>query len=186
MGKGKQYELDIVRDLHEATTEEVWVTRPDFSGNSKYAFADVAIVWPEFRYKEAKGVFLELKKRSPGDGKRASGTMSGSSDGQNGKEELEELVEKTPPWGESTVGVKFPNRELIMYDAEYLLSVLRNDEWSAIGDPQLTPSGNISVKKPTLEEWDSAQSGVADVVKILNFCKVASGYISENAEEVIQ
>lgn len=166
--KGKQYELDCVNGLTEATSNEVWVTRPDFSGNSKYAFADVAVVWRDMDG-FINGAFIELKKRSPGNGKRASDTFSGSSQGQTGLEELKELRDKTPPWGEPWAGVKFPNRQLIMRRADHLYTKLVWGEGYGRLGPRVTPSDNVSVRKPDVDEaWPSAQSGESDETVILD------------------
>jgi hypothetical protein len=176
-GKGKQYELDTVRDLAEATTDDVWATRPDFSGNSKHAFADVALVWPDYADYATRGAFLELKKRTVETGKRTN-VMSGSKQEQSGMDELSELVEKCPPWGRPIVGVKFPNRALITFFAERLLENLKNETvWDgAVGQPKSTRGNNISMRKPTLDEWDSATGGMDDVPMILKTSGVDDRY----------
>jgi len=180
-GKGKRYEIETVNACTAQTTDDVWVTRPDFSGNSKYAFADMVLVWQGFSNAVCHGAFIELKKRSPGNGNRASDTLAGSKDGQSGLEELEELIEKTPPWGVPYVGVKFPNRELIVYSAMSLRSRLQEGVTDDIvGEPQLTPSNNISIRKPTLDDWRSATSGDSDVNVILQRCNVAKEYWEVN------
>lgn len=182
MGKGKQYELDTVRDVHEGTTGSVWATRPDFSGNSKYAFADIALVWPGYDGNVA-GAFYELKKRSPGNGKRASDAMCGSKEIQSGIEELHELVDMTPSWGKPYVGIKFPNRQLIIYDGDVLESTLGeaydttdNGPIDTIGEPKLTGGNNISVRKPNTDNWPSAQAGASDVERILDASGVPNKY----------
>jgi len=161
-GKGKTYELDKVKECHEATSQEVWATRPDFSGNSKYAFADVALVYP--RDGAIAGDFFELKKRSVDTGKRTN-VMSGSSKGQSGMQELAELVNMTPAWGTPKVGVKFPNRQLMVFNAADLLERLqeRGTLTEEVGAPKKTRGDNISMYKPTLDEWESATAGSPDV-----------------------
>ena len=161
-GKGKTYELNKVKECHEATTQHVWATRPDFSGSSKYAFADVALVYP--RNGAIAGDFFELKKRSVETGKRTN-VMSGSSKGQSGMAELEELVEMTAEWGTPKVGVKFPNRQLMVFNAADLFQRLqeRGTLTEEVGAPKKTRGDNISMYKPTLDEWESATAGADDV-----------------------
>lgn len=172
MGKGKRYELRLVKDLDAATDDDVWVVRPDYSGNSVTAVSDVAMVWPADR--GTHGAFLEVKKRSPGTGLRASGAVAGSSQGQSGIEEVEELIEQAPPWVEPYVVIKFPNREPLVYGAEALREFVveknPSEPWEpySAGVPKLTPSENISVKKPTTDEWPSTQAGRSDVETILD------------------
>lgn len=165
MGKGKAYELTLVNDITEHTSPWVWTTRPDFSGNSKHAFADLAMIWTVSG--PIDGAFVEVKKRSPGDGKRASDTVSGSADDQTGLEELKELCNGTPPWGEPYLGVKFPNRELIVYRADHLYTELTEsagDDY--VGTPRVTPSDNVSIRKPSLDEWNSSRGGFDDWYKL--------------------
>jgi hypothetical protein len=166
MGKGKTYELNLVNEITENTSPWVWTTRPDFSGNSKHAFADLAMIWTVSG--PIDGAFVEVKKRSPGDGKRASGALVGSADGQTGLEELKELCNGTPPWGEPYLAVKFPNRELIVYRADYLYSDLAESDGGDdyVGTPQLTPSNNVSIRKPSLDEWNSSRGGLDDWHKL--------------------
>jgi len=163
-GKGKTYELDKVKECHEATSQEVWATRPDFSGSSKYAFADVALVYPLTPDNAIAGDFFELKKRSVDTGKRTN-VMSGSSKGQSGMQELAELVNMTPAWGTPKVGVKFPNRQLMVFNAADLLERLqeRGTLTEEVGAPKKTRGDNISMYKPTLDEWESATAGSPDV-----------------------
>lgn len=176
MGVGKDYEMHLVNGLSEATSDDVWVTRPDFSGNSKHAFADVAMIFPsvtdEIRDGEVKGVFIEAKKRKADGGKRST-VMAGSAKGQNGLEELQDLLTSTPRWGTSWIAVKFTRRELILVTAEWLQWALMQDDIPAeeagpeTGQPHLTDGGNVSMRKPTLDEHPSATAGTDDVEKIL-------------------
>lgn len=175
MGVGKDYEMHLVNGLSEATGDDVWVTRPDFSGNSKHAFADVAMIFPSFedeiRSGEIKGVFIEAKKRQADGGKRAT-VMAGSAKGQNGLEELQDLLTSTPRWGEAWIAIKFTRRELILVTAEWLqwalLEEMGEEAGPETGQPRLTDGGNVSMRKPTLDEHPSATAGTDDVEKILD------------------
>jgi len=130
MGKGKRFELDIKNSVNEDTHEWVKAHRPDFSGNSVGEVADVMVVWEAQRYGDAPRhvAYVELKKRSGVEEGNRKVVMSGSSDGQSGVDELEELINESPSWTDTYVGVKFPNRELIVIDAEVLLHWLRREE----------------------------------------------------------
>lgn len=182
MGKGKRFELDTKNAINENTQPWVKAHRPDFSGNSTGEVADIMVVWQANRYDyqrpsghpERKVAYGELKKRSGTEGKRST-VMSGSSKDQNGLEELQELNRESPPWTKKVVGVKFPNRELIVLDADALEHWLRrdeegwgedwfegtHDEWRAAvnTEARLTPSNNISMVMPELEWWPSQTAG---------------------------
>jgi broad specificity polyphosphatase/5'/3'-nucleotidase SurE len=106
--------------------------------------------------------------------------MSGSStndDGtkQSGLEELAELIRESPPWSKQYVVVKFQNTKPITIGARNLLHYLRRDE-EGYGDydgdveyfgARLTPSNNISMRKPLLSEWESAAASDGDHIEIL-------------------
>ena len=192
MGKGKRFELDIKNSVNEDTHEWVKAHRPDFSGNSVGEVADVMVVWEAQRYGDAPRhvAYVELKKRSGVEEGNRKVVMSGSSDGQSGVDELEELISESPSWTDTYVGVKFPNRELIVIDAEVLLHWLRREEegWGQdvlahdsefnhfdddyqlceqVG-ARLTRGHNISMVKPELDWWPSSQSGEDDHIKLLH------------------
>jgi len=171
MGKGKRYELNLKNNINENTEEWVKAHRPDFSGNSTGEVADVMVVWPQHV------AYIEAKKRSGVDEGNRKVVISGSSDGQSGLEELQELRSESPSWTDQYVVVKFPNREAIVLDAKQLEHWLRRDEEGYGGSvddvpeawlhgARLTPSNNISMVKPTLEGWPSATAGMDDWKKV--------------------
>ena len=184
MGKGKTYELDQKNAVMGMTADEVVALRPDFSGNSRYSVADVIVLWPG-EDDTIRGAFIEMKKRTAESGKRKI-VMAGSSDGQNGVGELEELVENTPPWGDAYVVVKFDHRETIVLDAELLLEQLREDTSddyytdATDHDVRQTRGGNISMRKPTLDDWQSSTSGEDDHIKLLKEIGVPRHYWSDS------
>jgi hypothetical protein len=190
MGKGKRFELDTKNSINDATHEWVKAHRPDFSGNSVGEVADVMVVWEAQRYGDAPRhvAYVELKKRSGVEEGNRKVVMEGSSDGQSGVDELEELINESPSWSDTYVGVKFPNRELIVIDAEVLLHWLRREEegWGQdflaadhtvfeddyqlceqVG-ARLTRGHNISMVKPELDWWPSSQGGKDDHIKLLH------------------
>lgn len=171
MGKGHDYELEIVNAINEGTDDSVLAMRPDYSGNSVSAVADVAAVWPQphaHTDDEIQGVLAELKKRSVEKPERRTNVMSGSKKDQTGREELQELIDGTPPWAEARVGVKFQNRRIIVMDAEALATALDDgEEQTFVGHPRLTPGDNISMYKPTLDVWQSSSASQPDWVTLL-------------------
>jgi hypothetical protein len=188
MGKGKQFELDIKRDMNDATHEWVKAHRPDFSGNSVGEVADVMVVWQAERYSDQRPcghperhvAYVELKKRGNVDEGNRKVVMSGSSKEQNGMDELEELIEESPSWSDTYVGVKFPNRELIVIDAKALLHHLRRGDEGygpnhydyrdvdTFHGARLTRGQNISMVKPELDWWQSSTAGDDDHTKLLH------------------
>lgn len=171
--KGKRFELGIKNDANAATREWVKAHRPDFSGNSVGEVADVMVVWEAQRYGDAPRhvAYVELKKRSGVEEGNRKVVMSGSSDGQSGVDELEELINESPSWTDTYVGVKFPNRELIVIEANELLDYLKygdEDKPEEFHGARLTRGHNISMVKPELDWWPSSQSGEDDHIKLLH------------------
>lgn len=176
-GKGKRYELDQKNTIMENTSPSVVALRPDFSGNSKYGVADVVIVWPDYSDGRARAAFVEMKKREGEAGKRTI-VMSGSKKDQSGLEELQELIDGTPPWADAYVMVKFPHREAIVIPAKHLHAALDEDRTVEIHGARLTPSDNISMVMPTLDDWESSTSGLDDYRKLLYEIGVNDTYIT--------
>lgn len=189
MGKGKRFELDTKNAINENTRPWVKAHRPDFSGNSSGEVADIMVVWQANRYSDQRPcghperfvAYAELKKRSGKEGNRST-VMKGSSKGQNGLEELQELNNGSPPWTKKVVGFKFPRREMVVLDSEvvehWLLrgqegwgqEWLSNDsEFNNFDDDyqacdhhglRLTPSGNISMVMPEKDSWPTQSKGL--------------------------
>lgn len=178
MGKGRRFELDTKNEINEHTKSWVKAHRPDFSGNSKGEVADIMVVWQANRYGEQRPcghperhvAYAELKKVSGTEGTR-SRVLAGSSKGQNGLEELEELNSKSPSWTQTVVGIKFPHREMVAIDARVLEHWLKREQegWGTDGNYQkcerhglrLTPSNNISMVMPSKDDWPTQSSGKA-------------------------
>ena len=173
MEKGKAYELSIKNDINDNTDENVKAHRPDFSGNSKGEVADVMVVW---HYYEPNVAYLELKKRSGVDEGNRKVVMSGSSDGQNGIEELEELIDESPPWTKQYVVYKFQNRAPLIFHAPTLLDYLRDDDYEGTVEEwhgaRLTRGGNISIIKPELSYWQSSTAANDDYKEICDYLGV--------------
>lgn len=197
MGKGKTYELDIKKTINKDTIECVKAHRPDFSGSSVGEVADVMVVWQANRmepqrpcgHAERFVAYLELKKRTASARGNRATVMSGSStndDGtnQSGLEELAELIEESPKWSTQYVVVKFQNTKPITIEAENLLQYLRRDEegWGYYDEDveyfgaRLTPSNNISMRKPLLSEWESTAASDGDHIEILRDIGVGDYY----------
>jgi hypothetical protein len=199
MGKGKRYELETKNNINESTDSSVKAHRPDFSGNSTGEVADVMVLWQEDRYEpqrpsghpERKVVYLELKKRGGVKEGNRKTVFNGSSEGQNGLEEVRELYYESPPWSDQYVVIKFRNRKPIVLEVTNLLHYLLRDEWewSEYDDginyhgARLTPSGNISMVKPTLDEWESTQSAAKDHIEILKAIGVEKYYIENETNK---
>lgn len=204
MGKGRRFELDTKNSINDATRTWVKAHRPDFSGNSRGEVADVMVVWQSNRYDaqqpcghpERHVAYVELKKVSGVTEGNRKVVMSGSSDGQSGLDELHDLRAKSPPWSETYVGIKFSNRELIVLDSEALEHWVCRDEegWGQryyVGPrddlhaceqhgARLTNGMNISMRKPTLDNWPSSTAGEDDHIKLLHGIGVEDYDISED------
>lgn len=185
MGKGKRYELDTKNEVMANTTDEVIALRPDYSGNSLHSISDVSIIWPDYADSIIHGAFIEMKKRSGEAGYRTT-VMDGSSKGESGLEELQHLVENTPPWGTPWIVVKFDNREVAVFNAEELLkkveAMSEDTDNPAFFGARLTPAGSISMVKPTLDDWNSSTAGRDDHIKILDTVGVHNFYLDEGED----
>jgi len=187
MGKGRRFELDTKNALNENTKPWVKAHRPDFSGNSKGEVADIMVVWQAERYSPQRPcghperfvAYGELKKASGTEGNRTR-VMEGSSQGQNGLEELHELNAGSPAWAKTVVGFKFPHREMVVLDATVLEHWLKREQegWgqefladdSTVFDDdygacdrhglRLTPSNNISMVMPEKDNWPTQSAGL--------------------------
>lgn len=173
MGKGNSYEHTLTNEIQARSSQAVFAGRIDYSGNSKYGFADIAVIWSNYNDLHTSGAFLEAKKRSAEAGKRTNVASV---------EEVESLVDGCPTWGRPYLAVKFPNRELIILNARTLLLKLDDREVISgqVGAPKRTRGDNISMRKPELDDWPSAQSGADDVEKIFDYCGVSRKYWDTN------
>lgn len=146
MGVGRRFELNLKNNIVEYTTNDVDAIVVGYSGNSKNAAADIVVF-----YQNDYGLtatYLELKKRNVDKGKRAV-VMAGSSDGQNGMDELRALIDGTPSWAEAALGLKFDHKQLLVLEADHLLYALENDlQFDQHGlEVRETRGGNISMRK---------------------------------------
>ena len=94
-----------------------------------------------------------------------------------GLEEIEELIDESPYWTTQWVAVKFPHREMAVFNATELLNSLNGVGEVSLLDERLTPSNNVSMRKPTLDGWNSSSSGDADYVTVLKEIGVPEEYI---------
>jgi len=170
---GRRYEHDLVGDLDDRVSDETWVTSAGYSGNAAYDHCDIAVaVDPTLRTAHEPLLYcIEAKKRQGDGGKRVSDVFAGGGDDETGLDELRRLVDSTPEWGCPLLAIKFDHRKLVVLDARDLRRYLDGTEVLATPtgiyetlDPRVTPSENVSMVKPPLESWDSAQVGPPDAV----------------------
>jgi len=164
---GRKYEHTLVNTLTMVTPDEVWATTVGYSGNAKTDACDVIVsVDPHLCTRFEDGLYcIEAKKRRAESGKRFS-AFSGSADDESGLEEIERFIDGTPDWGQSIVALKVNRRKLFVLDAKRLLRILRGEESPegqyTVLQPRLTKSDNVSMVKPTTDEWPSATKAKAD------------------------
>lgn len=186
-GKGHNYELDLKNAVIEGTNEYVTAMRPDYSGNSKHSVADIRVtVEKGFGNGRIEDYYIEAKKRTGQEGYRTT-IMEGSSQGdENGMGELWRLVEEAPPWAVTKVMVKFDHREAVVFCAKTLAMYLEDDDMvydkAERHGVRLTPADNISMVKPTLDDWNSSVAGFPDHIKLLHECNIGDYFITEDYE----
>jgi hypothetical protein len=137
---------------------------------------------------------IELKKRSGDAGNRfPTHPLSGSTPDQNGMDELRRLASTGPTWADRWFALKPDHRELVVFDAEWLLyHVTGGDEGSASPyankptdralsafQPRQTRGGNVSMRKPTLDEWESSTAGPDDERKLLSAIDLPDRYTED-------
>jgi len=164
MGKGREYEHTIANVITHVTDKRVVATTIGYSGNDKYSFADILVCTPDDTF------FIEVKKVSCESEKRTT-VFDGSSSGDSGLDELTNLIEYTPEWAHSYVFIKFTHRKLYIFHADRLLNA------DNCFESRLTSGGNISMRKPSLDVWESA-SASSDVDEIVAFLGLGD-YVSE-------
>jgi hypothetical protein len=167
---GRRFEHDLVNGLSEIKTDDVWVGAVGWSGNSKHGGCDLAItISPKLVTQWDPAAFhVEAKKRQGEGGKRVT-VLSGSQKDESGLEEVQRLVDSTPSWADPILALKFDHRRLSVIDARWILSAVDEHGYSipdsgTVHEARLTPSENISMRKPSLENWESSVSSPPDEV----------------------
>lgn len=194
MGKGRTYELDMVRDVNSAVDQDtVFTATLDYSGVASDSDADLLVTWPEDR-DVTRLALIELKKRSGSAGKRfPTHPLEGSTPDQNGMTELRRLVDTGPTWADRWFALKPDHRELVVFDAEWLLWHLTDTQEGRGApytnepterameafQPRETPAGHVSMRKPELDEWESSTAGPADELKLLDAIGVPDHYMED-------
>jgi len=176
--KGRRYEHSLVNGLDKVSSGDVWVTTAGYSGNSEADGCDVVVtVDPKLLTSNEPQQFnIEAKLRQGEGGKRVSNVFSGSETDETGVEELKRLVLTTPGWADPIVALKFDHRKLVVLDARWILDAIgERDQYIPLNikegildvlSPRTTPSGNVSMIKPDLSDWESSRAAPADEVEL--------------------
>lgn len=145
--KGRRNELRLVRDVNAVTTDEVFCSALDYSGNAADSDADLVVTYSYGRCAFALHLFEMKTDGSTESGKRTT-IMSGSSDGEDGLDELRRLASAGPDWSDSWLVVNFANRELLVMHAGWLYAQVTDE-------PAKYPDGESGPGKPRAEwrEW---------------------------------
>lgn len=173
MGVGRRFELDLYNDISRNTARDVHAAVSDYSGGAASSFCDLEVYYTkeDGGLTRVFGAFIEAKKRRAKSGNRCS-IMSGSSDGESGLDELDRLIDESPLWGTPYVTISFNSRRPITIDAVDFRSALTIDSCETTAGPpffdaHLTKADNISMRKPTTDQWDSSSAADADWKVIL-------------------
>jgi len=174
---GRSYEHTLATAIDAVTPPMVWVTTAGYSGNAAIDACDVVItVDPQFATAhETMQYNIEAKKRRGEGGKRVSSVFGGGKTDESGIDELQRFVDATPSWADPVVVIKFDRREAVVLDARWLLSACDESDYPIpatatetlidVLQPRVTPSGNVSMVKPPLSEWNSESAGKDHAVK---------------------
>lgn len=160
--RGKQYELDLCTAVYETSGGDLIPEPVGYSGNHGLPAPDIHID------DGGKIHAIELKRTS----KDRISIFHDRDDQQ--KDDLHQLItycNQHPRLVVPYVGVRFDNRKLVLFNlwlkAPIRDMVVRSGENIAPVDcVNYTHSGNLSVQKPSLDEWDSATAS-DDAVEVL-------------------
>lgn len=187
---GRNYEHTLANGVAEVTPREVWTTTVGWSGNSSTDSCDIAIVVdPKLAISSETTMFtVECKRRNVDSGKRASKVFGGGKTFETGVEELQRFIDGTPSWADPIVAIKFDRRKLVVLDGRWLLDALGLGGFAPpsaetlidLLEPRTTRSDNISMIKPTLENWPSSKQSEDDAVVLCE--RLGLPYTSEGQE----
>jgi Holliday junction resolvase len=160
--RGKQYELDICTAVYEQTEGDIIPEPIGYSGNH-------SLPAPDVRIDDGSTVHAIELKRTSSDRKSIYHDPESYQ-----KDDLDQLIEycrEYPRLCVPYVGVRFDNRELLLFDlwlgAPTDRAVVRSGTSTSPTDGvNYTSDGNLSVHKPELSEWTSATTG-NDATRVL-------------------
>jgi len=158
--RGSNLDNRIANEIHEWTSQHIAAHSMRGSGNLRTAQPDVLV-----RVEGRDDAALELKRRSCDSGERAT-LMNEASD-----DDISELCACANGFTRAYVGLKFTRREMVVVkvgwtdDVSEAAQSIVNRLPDAF-DANLTNAGNITVRKPSTDEWPSASVGRADAATI--------------------
>jgi len=168
---GRRHEHDLNNSLNNVTTNDLWCTTAGYSGNSASDNCDLVVtVDPLSCTQEDELQYnIEAKKITRGKSGNRVSVFTGSSGDETGLDEVTRLVESTPDWAQPVITLKFSRRKLVVIDARGLLAHMDEYDWVVsetveMLEPRTTPSDNVSVVMPTLDDWESASAAPRDSV----------------------
>lgn len=168
------YEHTVVNSIYNETPHYIKVYPCGFSGSN-------AIPQPDILVTEPHGLnhAIELKK-------------SRSDYVYVDEEDIEQLIECEGPATPVYLVVKFTNRQPVVI--RYYGDVTNApDGWDELSpterfarlapdafDANVTDSGNLSLSRPSTEEWPSSRAGMDDAVAVVNGC----GIDNEHSQDI--
>lgn len=152
--RGLDYEHTIANEVHDATDGSIFPLRVGWSGNNKIPAPDV------FLDDGYKGHAFEFKRTTQD---RISLTYNPESDKPDDLSDLIEFARNYPRTCCAYVGVRFTHRQLVLLKfwlrAPGPKALLQSAVSTSPVDARVTHAGNLSVHKPSTEEWPSAHTG---------------------------
>lgn len=155
----KQYENRIAREIHDHTGSEIRTYRCGYSGNNAMPQPDMLVTMP------ATNLAIELKGPIQSDTIYIDG------------EDLEQLIACTNADTVAALVVKFQRRSPVTI--RWYGSVVGREDWDDMEmlekwealvpeefDAKVTDGGNLRLRKPDTDQWDSAKASEDDYVVI--------------------
>lgn len=170
--KGFKYENTLADNLYNATNDTVSAYRLGYSGNGAAPSGDL-IITHQFNGRPETAV-IEAKRWKCDKGELR----------YIDHEDILQLVECTNDYTRAYIAASFDHRELVFFEVfatstqyEYMHATVPNAEVTSID------SGALRIRKPTLNQCNSATSGLSDATVILSeLTDVAKEQIPSDAE----
>jgi len=165
--KGRRLEHELATSMNQVAPD-IRAFTMGYSGNSSIeGAADVIVLKPNDQFtKVASAYFIEVKSYGGDRGKRL--TLQASGD-DSFTDQLNDLVDNTPSYGQAILAVKLARCELVLFMPQAFLEEAQDRaagkdvESNHPFAPRTTDTGNVSIRKPETDEWPTARSGRSNV-----------------------
>jgi hypothetical protein len=164
--RGSNLDNKLANEIHESTPSHVTAHSMRGSGNTRTPQPDVLV-----RIGGRDDIALEAKRASIDDGERTTFLDESSDD------DISQLCACTNDYTRAYVALKLTRRELVVVKVGWTDDVSEATQ-SIVNrlpdcfDANYTRAGNVTIRKPSTDEWPSASAGDSDVEVICDTIEV--------------